>query len=395
MSFFKDWLFGKLNRYYHENDSYKDEDGKGLLERYLENIGEDIDDNVIPQVDDFLNILDPTTQAATGYKFLNYISYTLGSPPDIFLGDPAENAKYAKLVNHIISIYKIKGTKKSYELFFALLGYSISVIEYPLTPPTTLDSGLKLDDGNKLDAGCEPCAEYSIISEASLISGSCGPSNNPVLDPSLYPTMILVVKFLEPINAKLRSIISGGIICEDVNYCFREDITFELLDTGALDVNLTLDSGDTLDQSTVVSTSTITEFCSSSQTDFIESSIVSGTNLTLGNIPGFIYGVFVNGRFQTAGVDYNLSSSIITFTYTLATDLVTVVCTTSTNPNNMTDSATTSGTNFTLSNPPLFIYGVYVDGGYQTEGVDYTISGVNITFTYALTSNLVTVVYKT
>ena len=137
----------------------------------------------------------------------------------------------------------------------------MSVIEYIPIPPTTLDTGLTLDDGNMLDMGCQACTEYSIISEATLVSGSCGSTTNPVLDPSLYAIMALVVKFLEPVNAKLRSIISGGVICEDVDYCFQEDLTFELLDTGALDVNLTLDSGDTLDKSTIVSTTTVTVLC--------------------------------------------------------------------------------------------------------------------------------------
>src|SRR6478736_1028349 len=105
MSYFKDWFFNKLPNYYHINDSYKDANDKGLLQRYLENIGEDIDDNILPFIDNLLDIIDPTKQANTGYKFLNTLAYTVGSPPDIFLGDPAQAEKYAKLINHIVSIY--------------------------------------------------------------------------------------------------------------------------------------------------------------------------------------------------------------------------------------------------------------------------------------------------
>lgn len=262
MGFFASWFFNKLPNYYHINDTYKNTDDKGLLQRFLENIGDEIDDNITPFIDSLINIVDPTTQSGTGYKFLNSLSYTLGSPPDIYLGDPAKNADYAKLLSHIVSIYKIKGTKKSFELFFSLLGYSITVIEYSPSIPVTFDSIYDFDEDHKFDKGCEPCSEYSILSQAILTSGTCGPSANPILDPSLYPIMVEVAKFLQPANVTLKSIITGGLVCEDVDKCYEESITFDLIEYSKWDLVTTIfDTTDTFDQASIVSSQTVNNLC--------------------------------------------------------------------------------------------------------------------------------------
>lgn len=263
MSYFKDWLFNKLPNYYHISDSYKNTAGKGLLQRYLENIGEDIDDNILPFIDNILDLIDPTKQNNTDYKFLNTLAYTVGSPPDIFLGDTAQAEKYAKLIHHIVSIYRIKGTKKSFVSFFALLGYTVSVIEWPQPDPFLLDNGDKLDDDNELDNWCLPCSEFSILSQAVLNTGICGDTGNPVLDPELYGIMIEIIKSLQPINTILRSIISGGVICEEVSFCYQDEITFNfyVYDGFLDDPAYIFDSTNTFDQKTLDSTSSVDELC--------------------------------------------------------------------------------------------------------------------------------------
>lgn len=59
-----------------------------------------------------------------------------------------------------------------------------------------------------------------------------------------------------------------------------------------------------------------------------------------------------------------------------------------------TDSGTTSGTTFTLSQTPSFVYGVYKNGVRLALTTDYTISGTTITFVETLVSDLIVVVYK-
>lgn len=263
MSYFKDWFFNKLPNYYHANDSFKDEDGKGLLQRYLENIGEDIDDNIVPFIDNLLDILDPTKQANNNYKFLNHLAYTVGSPPDIFLGDPAQAAKYAKLLSHIVSIYKIKGTKKSFVSFFALLGYTVNVIEWVPANPDIFDGLDTFEDALFDQGGCQDCSEFSILNQAILNNGPCGQTGNPVLDASLYSLMVEMVEFLQPYATTLRSIITAGLVCEEVDYCYQEQVTFNLyVYDGLLDLpTYIMDTADTWDQRTLQSSSVVNVTC--------------------------------------------------------------------------------------------------------------------------------------
>jgi hypothetical protein len=58
-----------------------------------------------------------------------------------------------------------------------------------------------------------------------------------------------------------------------------------------------------------------------------------------------------------------------------------------------TDPSVT-GTAFVLANTPAFIYGVYVNGVFYTQGVDYTLAAATITFLVALAADQVTVVYR-
>lgn len=53
-----------------------------------------------------------------------------------------------------------------------------------------------------------------------------------------------------------------------------------------------------------------------------------------------------------------------------------------------------SGTYFALSNTPVFITGVFVNGQRLTLTTDYTVSGATITFNNALANDIVVVVYS-
>lgn len=53
-----------------------------------------------------------------------------------------------------------------------------------------------------------------------------------------------------------------------------------------------------------------------------------------------------------------------------------------------------SGTNLVLTYSPSFVFGVYVNGVRRTQGVDYTLSLNQITFTDPLLSDSVSVVYN-
>jgi len=132
-------LFGKLPYYFKENDTYKDGNNEGLLERYLEVFCAELDAEVSPYIDELPDLVD--AEALTGLtranplEFLNVISDSLGNPPDIGL-----ETEYITLLRHVVWIYKTKGTRKSVELFLAIFGYAINTMTESATTEVTYDA---------------------------------------------------------------------------------------------------------------------------------------------------------------------------------------------------------------------------------------------------------------
>jgi len=246
---FKNFFFDQLPLYFLRNDSYKDSSGRGLLERYLEIFGLEVDEKIKPLIDNYLNIIDPLTVTP---KHLYHLAYSLGNPPDIFK-DPA---RYAKLLSYIVTIYKIKGTRESYRLFFALMGFNVTLIEHPYIEGY-LDSGFTLDNGLTFDTACPTCSEYSLIITTLLNPGAVSPcvqSQFTTLNQTTINLISAVVKFLEPINAKLRDLVNGGLVCEYVSFCYEDNVTLILVDGNSYDSSVILDDLNIMDNSNVVST---------------------------------------------------------------------------------------------------------------------------------------------
>ena len=138
---FPKFIKDRLPNYFHDYDTYKDSNGEGLLIRYLSIFGDEIDQEISPTIECFLNIIDAQN---TDAKFLVHLSDVLGNPPDIFGNDEM----YRNLLSYIVSVYKIKGTKPAYELFFSLLGFDIELEEIPLD-----DQFIDYDTGGEYDTG--------------------------------------------------------------------------------------------------------------------------------------------------------------------------------------------------------------------------------------------------
>lgn len=261
--YFEDYFFRLLPGYYKVNDTYKDLSDKGVLERFLTIFGEELDDELVDQADEYLNIVDPLHPDAEPY--LTNLAYTLGSPPDLF-GDPA---KYAKLLSFIVSVYKIKGTKRSYELFFALLGYNVQIIEYDPEQPFLFDSGHFFDDGDDnpltdedpslFDQGCAKCSDYDLIFSPS--GDDCTVPEITIPSQTTIDQLLKVVAFNEPINAHLRDLVAGAPICEGVSYCGQDQVTLGLVQALILDGGFIFDDGELMDSPVLVSSSTITQDC--------------------------------------------------------------------------------------------------------------------------------------
>ncbi len=239
---FKTFLFDKLPTYFRRNDSYKDTSNRGLLERYLEIYGDELDDNIIPEIEAVLDILD--AQIAPS-QMLTHISDTLGNPPDLFINEP----QYRNILSFIVDFYKIKGTKAGYEFFFGLFGFTIVITELPYNE-AYFDDGNLFDDPNELgdytfDNTCPPCSCYTI----QFVSRQDSNGNINPVGPNDLQNIFDAIAFTEPINAILCSLEQTIAPEDDVNICLQETVDVFSIDNILMDDGETFDNGDTFDES--------------------------------------------------------------------------------------------------------------------------------------------------
>ena len=134
-SSFKQYVFTHLfPAYYRENDTYKDGDGKGILERFIEVCSEYLDTQIIPDIDNFMDILDvdKTPDIFLNYlwEYFGYIPYAYGiltrgepyTPENVarWLNNPTgfPKADTRAILKYAISLYKIRCT----DYFYLILG---------------------------------------------------------------------------------------------------------------------------------------------------------------------------------------------------------------------------------------------------------------------------------
>lgn len=218
------YLFGLLPYYFKENDSNKDGNGEGTLERFLEIFCTEIDAEVKPflegtgilnNAEDYDNL--PTSDKT---KFLIHLSDVLGNPPDIF----GSEAKYKSLLSHIFEIYKYKGTVRSLSNFLALLDWEIS--DYFEIPGTGNTYDMDLD----YDAGCmfydEACVSFSRYS--LTITDTEGTTVKTPTEPELAKLRDVIENFLQPVNTILMELrVLGGEVSyyADSTFITSDDTT--------------------------------------------------------------------------------------------------------------------------------------------------------------------------
>lgn len=150
-SSFKQYVFTHLFPYYYkDNDTYKDSEGKGILERFIEVCSEYLDKEVMPDIDNFMDIIDvdKTPDIFLNYlwEYFGYIPYAYGvltrgepyTPENVarWLNNPTgfPKADTRAVLRYAISLYKIRGT----EVFYTILGRFYGV-RFELIPNGTLD----------------------------------------------------------------------------------------------------------------------------------------------------------------------------------------------------------------------------------------------------------------
>lgn len=234
----KKFIQDRLPDYFRRNDTYIDANGDGLLIRYLAIFGEEIDEEIIPTIECYLNIIDAHN---CDYQYLTHISDVLGNPPDIF----GNEAIYRNLLSYICSVYKIKGTKKAYELFFSLLGFDVELTEIPLQNSlVNYDDPVNYDEGSIYDGDtCTPCSMYDIVLYPT------GMGSNYNIDSSLIVRLREAIRFNEPINAKLRHLTIGINLLDSLELHISDDVTTESKVIDTYDIGKEYDSGKEYDES--------------------------------------------------------------------------------------------------------------------------------------------------
>jgi len=229
----KNIIFSLFTPLDYRMDVNKDANGKGLHQRYEEMLASDMDVELIPYLENFLdNISVPDTVLD---RFIPYLEDLYGIPA---LSSDIEIRR--KLIKNIFNILKVKGTKLSYEIVFKILGYStVEIVEY--YPRLTFDSIITFDDPIRtFDSGdCYPCSPYDLY-----LTGPYSTITSEQLQ-----IILAAVYWVEPINAKLKKVYYNELELEnftifidsngDLIYDADSDVftDFNLLENGDLYTN--------------------------------------------------------------------------------------------------------------------------------------------------------------
>lgn len=143
---FKQWVFPNLfPAYYKDYDTYKDKNGKGILERFIEVCSSYLDTDIIPDIDNFMDILDidvtPDIFLNYFWEYFDYIPYAYGV---LVKGTPFTKENVASWLNtpegfpkadtrsilkYAVSLYKIRCTNDFYTILGRFYGVRFELEE--------------------------------------------------------------------------------------------------------------------------------------------------------------------------------------------------------------------------------------------------------------------------
>lgn len=221
----KDYFAGLLPDYILVNDSYKDGGGKGFVRRFVEILGEELDDYHLEKIESISTEYVPST--VTNPVYLEYFATLIGDIPRVLTDD----TQFARLIEFMLSIFKIKGTIKSYKSLLTALGHTTVTIE-ELEPSENLydDPEILYDDPEVLyDESCATCSEYNVNITTSID-----------LTGDNYKRVADCIALLEPINAKLKVVNWNGDPVNVVHIEVYVDENGDLIYSNVADPDLVL-----------------------------------------------------------------------------------------------------------------------------------------------------------
>lgn len=247
----KKFLWDLFPLFYQEYDTYKDQESKGVLQRFVENFGIEVDDEVLKYLDENQDeyFLKNIQALESDNKFLPILKDILGNPPGILEGE-----EHRKMLQYIVPIYKIKGTHLSYKLFLNLLGFDVEIIEhdpldsiseitdeiitYDFDTPIDYDKGFLYDSFlGESEIGCPYCSDYSLLLGSTQVA----------LTQDVMDKIKQIIVFIEPINAVLREILFGiDPYSDTLALCFKQDVRISVVDLPLYDLDTPLLYDETL-----------------------------------------------------------------------------------------------------------------------------------------------------
>ncbi len=224
----KNIIYSFFERFEKSDDPNKDANGKGTNERFHEMLADDWDSNLLPLLD---NILDNTLVPQTVLvEFIPYLESMVGLPALV-----EDLNVRRKILQNIFQIYRVKGTLRSYDILFKLLGFnSVAIVEIEFEQG--FDSPVTFDDVNRTfdDSPCQTCSQYDLVLTGSM----------PITT-ELLNLINKAVPLVEPINAKRRKIIYNLEEVESfvIFVASNGDLIFDPINQVVTDFN-SINSGD-------------------------------------------------------------------------------------------------------------------------------------------------------
>ena len=179
-------LFSKSDKV---NDSYKDVNGKGLLERYNEIIGSEIDEEILPTFEQLIDeVLIPMTCEG---RFIGYLEER--NAIELFITNSEFNRR--RVINNIHRLYQIRCTKTCTEFLLRLLGFTnINIIES--YERFRFDESEKFDSTQRtFDMNCFNCSNFEIHVETT-----------DVVDAEMIRKLNSIIDFNKPVNLELKKL---------------------------------------------------------------------------------------------------------------------------------------------------------------------------------------------
>lgn len=221
---FSEYFKSLLPNYMIAEDSYQDSNREGFIVRFLKIFGYEINQYYYDKITQLPEEWSPLTLTHSSY--LDYIAYALGDIPNF----AKDEAGFRRLLTFITSIYKIKGRELSFKAILYPLGITVNTITNIALLAVNYDEpGIDYDETYNYDENCATCSEYDIDISSDL-----------PLTSDLYLKILDLIKLVEPIGAKLRTLTYNTDPIEEVHITVEIDINGDLIYNNIDDPDLIL-----------------------------------------------------------------------------------------------------------------------------------------------------------